>query len=299
MKILYISPGGPTQDYMRDCVFLGLRELLGEDAVDINKLDSLYAGADRSQMYGKGFTLYGELEDIPVDRMDIAHKISAKYFDLVIFGSIHRCQDYLYEVTAKYRKHEILAIDGEDHPGYLNNLGIITFKRELYCPQPDCFPIHFAIPAAKIRQQRPTKHRYMAPCDPLNKKTYIYTDEATYYQQYADSYFGATMKKAGWDCLRHYEILANWCLPYFRVFDQLPSTICHNLPRPELMLIKHLVEYQGQREIDMRDLLVSTYNKLIGPVMEIVRTKLTTAALAEYVLNTVGIEKRPLVKVPA
>src|SRR5215469_8056363 len=184
MKILYIS-GGAGQDYLRDCVFIGLRELLGPDVIDVNRLDSLYIGADRTQMYGRGMTLYAELPVLPVDRTDIFRKIATRHFDMVIYGSIHRCQDYLYEVTSKYFKHQVAAIDGEDHPGHLSGLGITTFKRELYAAQPDCHPIHFAIPARKILPAQPTKSRLMAPCDPLNRASYIYTDEASYYAQYA------------------------------------------------------------------------------------------------------------------
>src|SRR5271163_516646 len=99
MKVLFISQGGPTQDYLRDCVFHGLRTLFGPDCVDVNKLDSMYQGADRSQMYGKGFTLYGLLPSIPVDREEIHRKLSKKYFDLVVYGSIHRNRDFLHEVT--------------------------------------------------------------------------------------------------------------------------------------------------------------------------------------------------------
>src|SRR5438309_1013405 len=42
MKILFLSEGGPTQDYLRDCVFHGLRTLFGPDVVDVHRLDSMY-----------------------------------------------------------------------------------------------------------------------------------------------------------------------------------------------------------------------------------------------------------------
>ena len=117
MRILFISAGGPTQDYMRDCVFHGLRSLLGPDVVDVGRLDSIYVGADRASMYGLGMTLYAELSDIVVDRTDIPAKIARKYFDLVIYGSIHRCHDYLHEVASMYDPRRVIFIDGEDHPG--------------------------------------------------------------------------------------------------------------------------------------------------------------------------------------
>lgn len=292
MKILFISPGGNTQDYQRDAAFLGLRHWLGPDIVDVNKLDSLYVGADRSQMYGLGFSLYAELEDIPVDRTDIPRKIRDHFFDIVMYGSIHRNRDYLHEVVSIYPAERIWAIDGEDHPGYLSGLGMSTFKRELHAPQPGCWPIHFAIPSKKIPANPPAKKRILAPCDPINRKSYIYKTEADYYQQYAESCYGATMQKAGWDCMRHYEILSQWCIPYFRVLESLPNLICHNLPRPELMLAKLAMEYfqvQNSRNVDI---LTHLYESLIEPVMKVTREKLTTEALGLYILDTMGVSRK-------
>jgi hypothetical protein len=288
MKILFLSTGGPTQDYLRDSVFHGLRSLLGPDVVDVNRLDSMYIDADRSQMYGKGFTLYGLLPDLAVDRTDILKKISRRYFDLIIYGSIHRNQDYLHEVASMYQAPHVIFIDGEDHPGYLSGLGGLTFKRELYNPQPGCLPIHFAVPAECILPTPPAKHRLMAPMNPLDKSTYIYTKEKDYYQQYADSYYAVTMKKAGWDCMRHYEILSQWTLPYFRCFDQLPPLICHHLPRPELRLIQECFDYG----LLFEGLLISLYDCLVSSVMRVVRQHFTTTQLATYIFDSIGVTTR-------
>lgn len=285
MKILYISAGGTTQDYMRDCVALGMRELFGPDFVDFPRLDSLYLGADRSQMYGRGFTLYGELPDLAdVDRTDIYNKVRTKYFDLVIFGSIHRCQDMLREVTSMYPASRICYIDGEDHPGYLRGLPGHYFKRELLSAQPGVHPIQFAIPSSKILPSPPTKSRLMSPMDPLDRSTYIYTTESDYYAQYASSCYAATMHKAGWDCLRHYEILSQWTIPYFRALDACPSTVMTRLPRPELILVQHLHDYGKLSPLSM----ISVYEGLIERVMDATRRHLTTSALATYILDTLG-----------
>ena len=203
----------------------------------------MYVGADRAQMYGKGMTLYAELPDIEVDRIDIPRKIATRYFDLVIYGSIHRCHDYLHEVRSMYPPNRIVFIDGEDHPGYLQGLGGPYFKRELHNPQPGVFPIQFAIPKEKILKSPPTKTRLMAPMDPLDKSTYIYNTEETYYAQYAECYYAATMKKAGWDCLRHYEILSQWCIPYFRCLEECPPSIMTHLPKAQLSVVTKMIEY--------------------------------------------------------
>ena len=68
MRILYIS-GAEGPDYVCDMLFHGLRRLLGADVVDVNRLWYMYAHEfgegrhDKSQLYGRGFTLYGLLDD--------------------------------------------------------------------------------------------------------------------------------------------------------------------------------------------------------------------------------------------
>ena len=42
-----------------------------------------------------------------------------------------------------------------------------------------------------------------------------------YYNEYEKSYFGFTMKKGGWDCHRHYEILMSGSVPYFLDFHEM------------------------------------------------------------------------------
>lgn len=286
MKILFISAGGPTQDYLRDATFHGLRSLFGHDVVDVGKLDSMYQGADLSQMYGKGFTLYGLLPNIEIDRSDIPRKIKNRYFDAIFYGSIHRNQDYLHEVTSQYSSDRVVLIDGEDHPGHLAGIPATTFKRELHRPVPGVHPIHFAIPREKIVQDMPRKNFLMAPMDPLDATTYIYKSEESYYSQYAESYYAATMMKAGWDCLRHYEIMSQMCIPYFRCFDQCPPTIMHDLPRAELRLVQELFDYRNLSPSALK----SIYHDLIGPISRAI-CSMTTESIAHYVLDTVGVKE--------
>lgn len=292
MKILFISEGGNTCDYMRDASFHGLRSLLGPDVVDVNRINTMYKGYPTESCYGRGYSLYGLLpDDSNVDRTDIPAKIRNKYFDIIAWGSIHRNQDYLAEAESMYDPSRLLAIDGEDHPGFLNGLSFLTFKRELYSPQPRCLPIHFAIPREKISDP-PVKSRLMAPCDPLNRNTYIYTDEDSYYAQYADSHYGATMKKAGWDCLRHYEMLSQWCIPYFRVFDQCPPLICHRLPRKAIRLVQECFDSGQLSRVTMEHI----YDNLIDDVMSVVMRDLTTEALARYIFDSIDVARKETVQ---
>lgn len=283
MKILYVSSAaGP--DYLCDMLFHGLRAD-GHEVVDVNRLWYMYQGCDKAGLYGKGFTLYGLIEEGSVDRDDIFRKIQAQYFDLVVFGSVHRCHTFVYDVLAAYPGNKIVFIDGEDSPQFLCDFVKVGnyFKRELYTPQGKVNPIQFAIPAEKIVEPL-AKDLIMGPLDPLNPATYVYEDEPSYYASYRRSLFGKTMKKAGWDCLRHYEIMACGAIPYFQNLEHCPYTIMMNLPKAELLTAKTLLEFN-----DGQIFRKASGKEIWQDLMEAIRAKLqshlTTTALARYVVD--------------
>ena len=51
---------------------------------------------------------------------------------------------------------------------------------------------------------------------------------------YSNSIFAITNKKLGWDCLRHYEILMNGCIPLFFNIQDCPKSILKTLPKQRL-----------------------------------------------------------------
>lgn len=290
MNILFVSSAAGV-DYLCDTIFHGLRSLFGTAVVDDNRLWYLYAGAkDTDKLYGRGFTVCGNIDEGHVDREDILHKISRKYFDLIVYGSIWRDHRYLNEVRSVYKKNEIVMLDGEDSPLFLRDCpgSALYFKRELNSPQNGVFPIQFSIPEEKIGGCGIKSH-FMAPLDPWDTSTYIYETEQKYYQMYRSSMFGKTMRKAGWDCLRHYEIMACNCMPYFMGLEHCPPTIMTDLPKDDLMIIKNLIEYDGGkvfrshsgREYYM-ELLLKVENHLLQ--------KLTTKAMAKKLIDTVKAE---------
>ena len=54
---------------------------------------------------------------------------------------------------------------------------------------------------------------------------------------YSNSIFAITNKKLGWDCLRHYEILMNGCIPLFFNIEDCPKSILKTLPKERLLEI--------------------------------------------------------------
>lgn len=291
MNILFIS-SAQMPDYQCDCLFHGLRSLLGNTVVDINKMSYMYKTfpeEKKSCLYGKGFTLYCLLDDIDIDRTDIENKINNKYYDLIIYGSIHRCQDYLTIVLNNYSSNKIIFIDGEDHINIIKSLlnRGFYFKRELSEENRYVLPIHFAIPEEKFVPdlEKLEKDKLFAPCNPMDKTTYVYKTEESYYKQYQESFFGITMKKAGWDCLRHYEIIAQGCAPYFYEITECPYLTMHKFPRLEVMRLMQIADYYLQTE----SLNLEAYLANLKYLFSYAKQYLTTKALTKYVIEQTDI----------
>lgn len=147
-------------------------------------------------------------------------------------------------------------------------------------------PIGFAIPESKIVSTIPEKTRDFAIIIPGDISTYIYKQEEEYYKGYQEAYFAITCAKAGWDCLRHYEILCNGCIPYFLNLDNCPEDCMTFLPKE---LIKEAMNLEGVSylSIDHSKFDKKKYNQILEKLLDHTRTYLTTKAMASYVLNTV------------
>jgi len=295
MKVLYVS-SGRGEDYQCDLLFHGLRELLGTHAVDVGRIVSLYEQPDelKHALYGRGYTVYANLPEVEIDRSGIVAKIQATYFDSVIYGSIRRCSDYLPQVLKHYPPSRVAFIDGEDDTRLKwSLLGKGTyFKRELLQPlAPFVQPIHFAAPAKKFvsdpafEENLTRKRRVFAPCDPRDRSTYVFNTEPAYYQQYQESYFGITMRKAGWDCMRHHEIVAQGTAPYFLGLEDCPRWTIHKLPRPLLMELRELVDHEKQMASPTTR---ARYSELMRKLFDFYKRNFTTVALAEHVLGVLA-----------
>jgi hypothetical protein len=133
MKVLMFTSNG--QDNLEDACLHGMRMLFGANCVDYPKKEVMYKGyAARSpdESYGRLFTLWRSLDDIPVDRSDIEARLKHDYFDLVIFGSIHRTQMFYRHFKPFLKPRKTIIIDGEDDPGvHISAREYLYFKREI------------------------------------------------------------------------------------------------------------------------------------------------------------------------
>lgn len=282
MKLLYFTRGDHV-DYQNDCLLIGLKELFGTDVIDVNKQSHNYLSYDTnrvSSLYGMGMSVTRILDDHNIDRTDILEKIKAQYFDYIIYGSIWRFNQHLQYVLQYYPKHKIIVVDGEDEIRihHSQKYGVLYFKRELIKSSSNVFPIHFAIPTCKLNFTN-AKTRNIAICDPRDRSTYIYKNEIDYYNGYRESRFAYTMKKAGWDCLRHYEILTNGSIPLFLDISNCPQNTCTSLPKQLLCNVLNDLNH---------DTYTNVFDKYISVIQQHTKEHNTTIALAKYLINTVS-----------
>ena len=271
MKILYLT--APSCDYLADSVLHGMRSLLGADVVDFPRADVLYRDTGtplKPRIHGRGFTCYGLLDDIPVDRYDIEAKVRAGFYDLVVISSIHRQFGWFLQLRPWLRPDRTILLDGEDHcaiypyrgtfwhvPGHRflpsAHKRYLYFKREwtpgtvrwrwyklipewlaAKLPAPgNLRTVAFSIPAEKIVSGPPQKAKEfprhivdpeVAARVPGSAATHVFESEEDYYADLRASRWGITTKRAGWDCIRHYEIAASGAVPAFRDLDRKPDT---------------------------------------------------------------------------
>jgi hypothetical protein len=272
-RVLFLSPR--REEYLADSVFHGLRSLLGDRAVDYPKHEIMYRSCPEESIRrarGHGFTLYGLLEDIEIDRSRTIDEIHWGEFDLVIFGAIHESFGQFVEIYPELERHNTrgAVLDGADGPAMYPYGGrwwrhplwwtlprahkrFPYYKRE-FLPETyrnRCFrllppaiasrlpilkgirPISYAIPAEKIVTAPPEKSQmfstHIVDDDVARhiegaRSSYPFTSEEEYYADLQRSRFAITTKRAGWDCLRHYEIAANGAVPCFRDLDEKPRS---------------------------------------------------------------------------
>lgn len=154
------------------------------------------------------------------------------------------------------------------------------------------FPISFSMPPEKIVEAVPPKTRMLAHIIPGDLSTYIYKTEEDYYKGYQDSYFGITKKKGGWDCMRHYEILANGCIPLFCNIWDIPKKTMANFPR-ELITKTNELYFEMMENKSLENNLLEEADKQrlnahIEELLAYTRAHLTTTRAAQNILDSIG-----------
>lgn len=166
---------------------------------------------------------------------------------------------------------------------YYNNHGFTVLTKETRT-----YPITFGIPECKIVNQMPEKTNLLAPLIPGDLTTYIYNNEEDYRKQYMDSFFAITTKKEGWDCMRHYEIIACGCIPVFEKIENKPEKTMYSFPVELFQRFNQLYTAAKIFGTDDEDFLVS-YSTLWREMMLWFKFNCTNEKIADYVMSKVDL----------
>lgn len=286
MKILIIPSS--SSDYLQDSVYIGLKDLFGKDVECIYDCSYLYkeTSIDRTRFWGMGFTytntLSPELQNIS---SNVIEKIKNNYYDIIIYSFVSRNSAMLDDVMRVTNGKNVILINGEDESWRFEHydMRVLYFKRELIFPEnKNILPINYAIHKSKIffgekiiKQELSDSVPSLDNCTPTSSSVYIFDNEIDYYNNYRISKFGLTKKKGGWDSLRHYEILANKCLPIFENLKNCPEYTLINLPKKILIDICNKYPYVSDKE----------YYEYLEYLHTYTLENLTTEKLANYLIS--------------
>ena len=153
-------------------------------------------------------------------------------------------------------------------------------------------PVSFAIPRENIVSCPTVKYRDYAQviAGRLPTYTFMARDEAEYTHAYRIARFAHTKKKGGWDCARHWEILAAGSVPFFEDIEQCPRHTLAQLPKSLLLEARHFpgTSFDSASDalrIDHSAFNDSAYSILQQRLLHFARHRGTTETLARYILN--------------
>jgi hypothetical protein len=178
------------------------------------------------------------------------------------------------------------------HEIFINNNGL-TILKKIENHNKKLLPISFSIPEEKICKNidisiKTKIEAFVKPSEDRNKK-YKYDNEEDYYNDYKNSFFAHTCKRNGWDSLRHYEILANNCIPYFNNIDECPKNILCFYPKELIKESNKL--YEKVKDLSIEDFVtnyeyINEYTNILQKLMIHTKKNLTTKSLANYILES-------------
>jgi hypothetical protein len=255
------------------------------------------------------FHVYGQLKR----ELDKFSKITNKYIIIhdttvdEIYGEcirsnldiedMSRITNMTYDELSKGLKFAIdeFLINNNDwviHEIFINNNGLTVLKKiENY--KNNLLPISFSIPEEKICKKLDIsiKTKMEALVKPLidRNQPYKYDKEEDYYNDLKTSFFAYTCKRNGFDALRHYEILANNCIPYFSDLDEYPKNILYFFPKELIKESNKL--YRNVKDLNIEDFVtnyeyINEYTNILQKLMIHTKKYLTTISLANYILTT-------------
>jgi hypothetical protein len=313
MRILFVTTFSPDKqgDLLEVSLLHGLRSILGDNLVDYPKKKIMYhdfSESPKETLHGRGFSLL----TTPISDVSNRDIMNQKY-DFVLYGDGHMYGEYpnLEEVN-KLADGNVWIIDGHDLYGnaprkiYFNGEEIIgnqftnCFKRELIEEEESVYPTGFGIPEERILPidlgKKDQLYQKTAPSVALfggdsemggGFSHHKFDKEDEYYNDLSRSWFGLTCKKGGWDCLRHYEIIAAGSLLLFKDYDSKPP-LCspQNLPCFSYSTPDELYNLMSQLVVDGKP--TSTYLDMLNKQRVWLYNCGTTVARARYIVSVLN-----------
>jgi hypothetical protein len=123
----------------------------------------------------------------------------------------------------------------------------------------------------------------LSPMIAGQRATYLFGagQENDYLKHYNDCYFVYTKKKGGWDCLRHYEILAQGAIPLFDGLEDSPNLTMITLPKQLLIEAKReLIPYGPEKK--------ELYKEYVNKLLDHTREHCTTSANTKYFMEKIN-----------
>jgi hypothetical protein len=163
-----------------------------------------------------------------------------------------------------------------------------VYRINIMCDHRDIETLSYSIPEEIIVTDSSSgisKTMTIAPLIPGGVSDYKFGpgQESKYYAMYQASRFGLTQKKGGWDCLRHYEILANGAIPIFDNLEKCPLDTLVTFPKQLLKEAKSDLLPWCNTEQQQR--LYSVYRIQF---LSHIRQHCTCKVVAQEVLSKIG-----------
>lgn len=144
------------------------------------------------------------------------------------------------------------------------------------------FPLPYSIPDEYIVATLPEKTETIASFIPgatgdCSANIYNKENEHEYDAMYQKARFAHTKKKGGWDCLRHYEILANGCIPIY-ANPNYPTQSLVSFPKQEC-------EEASKRFLPWKNEYTEAYSDYAKNILTHTRNTCSTSATVRCILS--------------
>ena len=197
-------------------------------------------------------------------------------------GFFGQAQQRYIPRTHMYASQELLAITDSDIVQDVQPLP----HSQVYSLDTQYFlhPLSYAIPDELIVDDVPAKTELWATVVPGTAYAFGVGQEAEYYAMYKRARFAHTCKKGGWDALRHYEILANGCIPVFSDIVGCPLHTMTTFPKALLQeCVATLLPWKDTAEHCV------LYDSYVRRLLEHTRSYLSCSSLAYSFRKTLSL----------